>query len=256
MGAAMATGWLQANPAPTISIYAPRPSPQVQNWLAEGRIALNSAPEPADILVIAVKPQVFGGIVADILPLVAPETLIVSVMAGWSVDKIAEALGTHTIVRALPSTPGSIGKGVTLISAHESVSSERIEAVNELLSPLGWVEGPMSEHDLQIAMTISGSGPAYVFHLVEALTEAGVQNGLDQNLSMRLARQMVIGAGALLEARPDETPGELREAVTSPKGVTAAALQVLMNTNGFTSLSVDAVKAAIARDQALARGED
>jgi pyrroline-5-carboxylate reductase len=256
MGSAMAAGWLGTDRMPQISVYAPRPTLQVRSWLSAGLVTLNAERVPADILVIAVKPQVFDAVSEEILSLIGPDTLVVSVMAAWSVQRLAEKLGTSQIIRALPSTPGSVGKGVTLISADASVSADALEMVRELLLPLGWVEGPMSESDLQIAMTISGSGPAYVFHLVEALAEAGCVNGLSKDLSMRLARRMVIGAGALLAASPDQDAGELREAVTSPRGVTAAALEVLMNVNGFTSLTTEAVKQAVARDQTLARGED
>lgn len=255
MGAAMVTGWLKLETPPYITIFAPRPTPQVTQWTEAGQVRLNPSRAPADILLLAVKPQVFGQILEEARPLCGPESLVISVMAGWSIDKLAEALGTENIVRALPSTPGAIGKGVTLLSAAESVDDENIACVRELLQPLGWVQGPMPEADLQVAMTISGSGPAYVFHLVEALAKAGEANGLSAELSLRLARQGVVGAGALLDASEDSASA-LREAVTSPKGVTASALEVFMGEAGFSDLAIKAIAAAVSRDQALARGED
>ncbi|MAI89166.1 pyrroline-5-carboxylate reductase [Ponticaulis sp.] len=255
MGSAMAQGWLNAEDKPQISVYAPRPTPLVSEWAGKGEVVLNPVREPADILVVAVKPQVFGSILDEARPLCDENTLVISVMAAWSVDRLVEALGTRRIVRALPSTPGSVGKGVTLLSCDESVSEQQLGLVNDLLSPLGWVEGPMPEETLQVAMTISGSGPAYIFNMVEALAAAGIANGLEPELAMRLARQGVIGAGALLDGSPEEASA-LREAVTSPKGVTAAALDVFMGEGGLTPLATRAIAAAVARDQALARGED
>lgn len=253
MGSAMVQGWLRADPKPEISVFAPRPTPQVSDWVSKGEVALNPERAPADILVLAVKPQVFGPLAEETRDLIGPETLVVSVMAGWSIDQMADALGTPLIVRALPSTPGAIGKGVTLLSAASDVSDVQLTTVRDLVSPLGWVEGPMSEETLQTAMTISGSGPAYVFHLVEAMAEAGVANGLEPELSSRLARLAVIGAGALLESSEDSATA-LREAVTSPKGVTAAALGVLMGEKGVSSLMKDAIANAVARDKELAGG--
>ncbi len=252
----MAAGWLKSADKPKISVYAPRPTPLVSQWVEQGEVVLNPERKPADILVIAVKPQVFGNILDEARPLCDEGTLVISVMAAWSVDRLAEALGTRRIVRALPSTPGAVGQGVTLMSCDASVSEGELEQVRALLSPLGWVEGPMAEETLQVAMTISGSGPAYVFHLVEALAAGGVANGLEPELAMRLARRGVIGSGALL-AGSDEDAGALREGVTSPKGVTAAALEVFMDDHkGFIPLATKAIAAAVARDQALARGED
>ena len=252
MGSAMATGWLSEESQPDISVYAPRSTPLVKAWAEAGEIRLNPARNPADILVIAVKPQVFGQILAEAQPLCGPDTLVISVMAGWSIDRLAVVLATRRIVRALPSTPGAVGKGVTLLSCDPSISPADLDTVRELLAPLGWVDGPMPEETLQVAMTISGSGPAYVFHLVEALAEAGVRNGLEPELAMRLARRGVIGAGALLDGS-SEPAGALREGVTSPNGVTAAALEVFMGEGGFTTLATEAIGKAVARDQALAR---
>ncbi|MAT33667.1 MAG: pyrroline-5-carboxylate reductase [Ponticaulis sp.] len=254
MGTAMAEGWLRADPKPDISVFAPRPTPRVAEWTDAGAIRLNPEHAPADILVLAVKPQVFGEIINEARRLCDGQTLVVSVMAGWSIQRMAEVMGTHRIVRALPSTPGSVGKGVTLLSCDQSISEDEIALVRDLLAPLGWVEGPVSEQELQVAMTISGSGPAYVFHLVEALAAAGVSHGLAPEFAMRLARRGVIGAGALLDGS-DEPASALREAVTSPKGVTAAALEVLMDENAFTSLLREAIGQAVARDKELARGD-
>ena len=253
MGSAMVAGWLRADPKPQISVFAPRPTPQVSDWVSKGDVSLNPECAPADILVLAVKPQVFGPLAGETRTLIGSNTLVVSVMAGWSLDQMKDALGTSCIVRALPSTPGSVGRGVTLLSAAPEVSASQLDTVRELVSPLGWVEGPMSEETLQTSMTISGSGPAYVFHLVEAMAAAGVSNGLEPELSSRLARQAVIGAGALLDQSEDSATA-LREAVTSPNGVTAAALGVLMGEPGISSLMKDAIANAVARDKELAGG--
>lgn len=250
MGSALASGWLKAENPPAISIHDPNPGDLLQDWANAGRVALNAAPQPADVLIIAVKPQVFPKVLDEIKAYIGPGTLIVSIMAGVTMDGLADKPGTGRIARAMPNTPGAVGEGVTLIATNSSLSAADISLITKLLSPLGTVEGPMSERDLQIAMTISGCGPAYAFHLVEAMAEAGIAQGLDADLSMRIARQTVIGAGALMQSSSDSAEA-LRVGVTSPGGVTAAALEVLMREPGFTSLMKEAVVNALKRDDEL-----
>ena len=253
MGSALASGWLGSSDPVAISITDPTPGPMVQDWADNGRVRLNESAGPADILVVAVKPQVFPSVLDQIRAQIGPDTLVLSIMAGVPMAGLVTALQTKRIARAMPNTPGAVGQGVTLISLHDSLGADDLEAVTAVLRPLGSVEGPMSERDLQVAMTISGCGPAYAFHLVEAMAAAGVAHGLEAGLAMRIARQTVIGSGGLMTASPDSAEA-LRVGVTSPGGVTAAALGVLMGTPGFTSLMTEAVTAALARDAELAGG--
>ena len=252
MGQALATGWLNDPKPPHISIVAPRPSEVVSDWATTGRVDLNPSPTPTDTVVIAVKPQVFPSVIEQIKAWIGPDTLVMSVMAGISIGQLVADLSIPRVVRAMPNTPGAVGKGVTLISGHESLSAEDIETTRAILAPLGAVEGPMDETTLQVATAISGCGPAYGFLLAEAMAEAGIAHGLEPDLAHRLARQTVIGSGFLMDGT-ETTAADLRKGVTSPGGVTAEALRVLMAENGISSLMKEAVKAAIARDRELSQ---
>ena len=252
MGSALAGGWLKAGLAGRIDIVDPNPAPIVASWIASGDVRHNPAPEPADILVVAVKPQVFGDLAPEIAARVGPDTLVLSIMAGVSMQTLETKLATSNTVRAMPNTPGLIGKGVTIICAKEDTSEDVIQTVQDVLSPLGQVEGPIREAELPAATAISGCGPAYGFLLAEVMAAAGVAHGLDPDLSMRLARKTVEGAGALMESAPEDA-ATLRQNVTSPNGVTQAALEVLMSPDAMPSVFEAAIGAAIARDIALSK---
>lgn len=250
MGSALAGGWIKSGYAGPISIHDPNPSDLLKGWEADGRITLNTAPEPASTLVVAVKPQIFGKIADTIRPHVGPGTLVLSIMAGITLDGLAATLGTKRVARAMPNTPGLIGKGVCVLSMSQGNNQDDADGLKQLLAPLGAVEGPVSE-DLMSAVTgVSGSGPAYVFLLAETMAAAGRANGLPEDLAMRLAIRTIEGAGALM-AGSDEPPSKLRENVTSPGGTTQAALDVLMRGDGMPSLIEDAVGAAVRRDREL-----
>ncbi|MEM6556604.1 MAG: pyrroline-5-carboxylate reductase [Pseudomonadota bacterium] len=252
MGSALAGGWLKAGRAGQIDIVEPRPSATVQAWADQGKIRLNDAARDADILVVAVKPQAFGALAADIAQRVGAETQVLSVMAGVSLATLEAKLGTSRVARAMPNTPGLVGKGVTILCTRPDTRAETIATLQDLLSPLGTVEGPIDEAQLPAATAISGCGPAYGFLLAEMMAAAGAKHGLDPDFAMRLARKTVEGAGALMEDA-EEDAATLRQNVTSPNGVTQAALEVLMSPNAMPSLFEDAVAAAIARDMALSK---
>jgi pyrroline-5-carboxylate reductase len=190
----------------------------------------------------------------DALPalkaLVGPQTLSLSIAAGTTVATIEAALG-GAIIRAMPNTPAQVGRGMTGLFANPAATAEDRDLATSLLAAVGetgWVE---SEGLIDAVTAVSGSGPAYVFLLAEALTEAGIAAGLDPNLAARLARQTVTGAGELLY-RSELPPGELRRNVTSPNGTTAAALDVLMAEDGLAKLMTRAVAAAKQRAEELA----
>ncbi|MEM9571809.1 MAG: pyrroline-5-carboxylate reductase [Pseudomonadota bacterium] len=252
MGSALAGGWLKAGFAGAIDIVDPHASEIVQTWVDRGDVRLNPDIAAADVLVIAVKPQVFGDLAASIAARVEPQTQVLSVMAGVSLATLEAKLGTDRVARAMPNTPGLVGKGVTILCTRPDASDETIALLSGLLSPLGAVEGPISEDLLPAATAISGCGPAYGFLLAEVMAAAGEKHGLAPDLAMRLARKTVEGAGALMEDAPEDA-ATLRQNVTSPNGVTQAALEVLMSPQAMPSLFEKAVGAAIARDIALSK---
>lgn len=255
MGSALVRGWVKGKARQALHVVAPRPSAEMKALAADGKITLNPKPAPVSILVIALKPQVFSRAVHDLRDYVGPNTLVISVMAGIRLNQLADKLGASRVVRAMPNTPGAIGKGVTLLTALPDAAKTDIETARKLLKPLGHVEGPIEERLFAAAMAISGCGPAYVFLLAEVMAMAGESEGLPKELAERIARYTVEGAAALMEST-GEAPNDLRRAVTSPGGVTQAALDVLMDDGGLPSLMRTAQRAAARRDSALARESD
>ena len=252
MGRALATGWMAGPGRASLAIVDPSPDEEVRLWERLGSVTVNPAPATARTLVLAVKPQVFHAISDTLQAWAGPDTLVLSIMAGIPLTTLEETFPLSRVIRAMPNTPGAVGAGVTLISAPKSADEADIARVRDLLTPLGQVEGPMNEGDLTVATAISGCGPAYAFLLVEAMANAGTAHGLDKDLSTRLARETVIGAAKLL-ADSGSDPDHLRQEVTSPGGVTSAALSVLMAADGLPSKMRAAVAAAILRDGELAK---
>ena len=255
MGSALLNGWLASDTKTSFIVVEPSPSDALTGFSKVGKVALNPAPMPVDILVVAVKPQMFTKVAAQLCEWVGPDTLIVSVMAGISLKQLKESLDAAQIVRVMPNTPGAIGAGMTVFSVSTAVNKKDVARVEVLLAPLGDVEGPLDEKLMPIMSGLSGSGPAYLFLLTEVMAYAGEAEGLPADLAMRLARKTVEGA-ALLQSQSDEAPGDLRKAVTSPGGLTQAALDVLMDEDGMPGLMRRALRAAAARDKELSRASD
>ena len=250
MGSALAEGWLRTKDRPALSVIDPHPSERVQGWERAAIATINPAPHAVDVVVIAVKPQTFGEVTCQIRDWITPKTLVISIMAAVTLRSLQDRLGTTRTVRVMPNTPGAIGQGVTLFSVPPELIGSDVTAARQLLEPLGSVEGPMTEDQLIAATTVSGCGPAYVYLLAEVMAEAGIAQGLDPELAMRIAKQTVIGGASLMESS-GEPPAALREAVTSPGGVTKAALDVLMQPQAMPSLFEEALKAAAVRDREL-----
>jgi pyrroline-5-carboxylate reductase len=258
MGSAMARGWLQdlkAADVGRLSVIEPTPDEAVLQAASEKMIALNPTPEAADILVLAMKPQGFAAAVDGLKAWVSKDTLVVSIMAGVTIAQVVSALGTPKVARAMPNTPGAIGMGATAFALSGACGDLDSVATGRLLEPLGLVIGPLKEEQMDAVTAVSGSGPAYVFLLVEALAAAGRSAGLGEATANALARETIVGAGALL-GELAESPAELRKQVTSPGGTTAAALDVLMSAGGMPDLMRKAVDAAVRRGQELAREAD
>ena len=254
MGGAMLSGWLKSGiPGASVTVIDPRPSEALLAMLADaGARHADVLPEGmvADILFLAVKPQLMDTVLPPLRAAVAEGTVVVSVAAGKTLAYLERHLGAAAMVRAMPNTPAMIGRGVTGAYANSLVGASQREAVQSLLKVSGPVEWVQSEADIDAVTAVSGSGPAYVFYLVECMAEAGRKAGLPADLAMRLARETVAGAGELLH-RSSEEAATLRQNVTSPGGTTAAALSVLMADNGMQPLFDQAIAAARKRAQEL-----
>ena len=227
MGSALLSGWVEAGRDPSdLAILDPTPSDTAKALIKRGAKSGPAALRKADTVVIAVKPQVFGSIADELAERLKPGALVVSIMAGVGIARLAAAFPGAALVRAMPNTPASVGAGITGLYAAPGVGEAERQQARELLSVTGEVVNVASERDIDRVTAVSGSGPAYVFHLVESLAEAGRGVGLDSETAEQLARATVIGAAKLLEG--EGTPTDLRRAVTSPNGTTQAALDVLM----------------------------
>ena len=256
MGAAMLQGWLKTGlPGHCVTIIDPHPSESVAALARAHGCALN--PDATEIgaqgvVIIAVKPQMLDE-AADTLRRVANEkTLIISVMAGKTIADMRSRLPQcDRFVRAMPNTPAAVGRGITGIAASDAVLDHERSVATRLLSGIGAVEWLGGEDEIDMVTAVSGSGPAYVFYLVECLAEAGAAAGLEAELAMRLARATIEGAGELL-FQDRATAATLRQNVTSPGGTTAAALAVLMADDGLAPLMLRAVDAAKRRAAELA----
>jgi pyrroline-5-carboxylate reductase len=256
MGGAMLEAWLARGlPPALVSVIDPAPPPQSGKVISARRIARD--PQPPLIathaaIVIAVKPQTAPEIMPHVSRFVGRDTVVVSIMAGRTIGFLAKHLPKGTaIVRAMPNTPASIGRGITVAVANARVTAGARDLANALLSATGPVEWVKNERWLDAVTAVSGSGPAYVFLLAESLARAGAAVGLPKPLAARLARATVAGAGELLH-RSDLEPAKLRENVTSPGGTTAAALKVLTGKGGLDALLKKAVAAATRRSRELA----
>jgi len=257
MGLALARGWLAAGLKPgSLVLVDPNPGEHTISFAVKNGVQLMPTAQGVDaqVLVLAVKPQIIGEVMAQLRPLMTADTLVLSIAAGISIAAIAKGLGTERIVRTMPNTPAQVGKGISGAVAGASVGSEDRETAEALLKAAGQVAWFEDEGAIDAVTAVSGSGPAYVFNLVEALAAAGVKQGLPAEQAMQLARQTIVGAAYLLEAEPGVPASTLRENVTSPKGTTAAALEVLMGADGLGPLMDRAVAAARKRSEELGRG--
>lgn len=255
MGLAMARGWIAGGlPPDQLVLIDPKPGEPTAAFAAEHNIRLLESPIGilTHVMVMAVKPQVMKEVMAEVQPAVGAQTLVLSIAAGISIQTLSQGLQTERVVRAMPNTPAQLGKGISGAVGYHITETDKLVA-DALLSAAGDVLWFEEEGKLDAVTAVSGSGPAYVFYMVEALAVAAMRQGLEPGQAMQLARQTVVGAAALLEA--DSQPASvLRENVTSPKGTTYAALQVLMAADGLEPLLDRAVLAARLRSEELGRG--
>lgn len=250
MGGAMLSGWLEDGLDPgQVLVQDPAPPPEMSTLLSKYAITPASSferlPGQPAVIILAVKPQVMDNVLPSVAPHVGLDTLVISVAAGRTIANLRKYLPDDAaVVRAMPNTPAAVGRGITGTFATPEVTAPQRALCTALLSAVGKVAWVDEEPLIDAVTGVSGSGPAYIFHLVEALAAAGEKQGLAPDLAMELARTTVTGAGELLH-RSDLPAATLRENVTSPGGTTAAALAVLMDeAHGFPPLLTAAVAAA------------
>lgn len=253
MGGALLDGWLRLGLDPRkIVVLEPHPSADVA---AQAIAGLRLNPDPATLrpeaIVLAVKPQMAPDALPSLASLAAG-AMVISIMAGRTLAFLEQIFGPGTAaVRAMPNTPASIGRGMTVAVANAAVTPAGRTLAQNLLGATGKVDWVAEEGLIDAVTAVSGSGPAYVFLLAESLARAGVAVGLPPDLAQKIARETVAGAGELLFRSPLDA-ATLRKNVTSPGGTTAAALDVLMGPEGFDALLEKAVAAATRRSRELA----
>ncbi len=256
MGDALLRGWLEKGVPPRqIVIFEPAPSAELLTLTAARAIRLNPAiadVTDVSVMVLAVKPQAMQEVLPQFLPLTQSGALVLSIAAGKPISFFEHYFTGAPIVRAMPNTPAAISQGMTVLCANAQVTAAQKELATVLMNAVGEVAWIKDEALMDPVTAVSGSGPAYVFLLIEALAKAGEKAGLDAALAYHLARQTVSGAAALA-AQSDQPASALRENVTSPGGTTAAALAVLMRPDGLQSLMDEAVIAATRRSRDLAK---
>jgi pyrroline-5-carboxylate reductase len=255
MGAAMLRGWLASEAAQRFEVVEPAGAPAA--LATSPRVGAHRSPDElggdlaVDAVVFAVKPQVANDVVPAYRRFVRPQTVFLSIAAGKTVAGLARHLGDAAIVRAMPNTPAAIGRAISVACANARVSAAQRQLCEGLLAAIGestWVE---DEALMDAVTAVSGSGPAYVFLLIETLAAAGEKAGLPADLALRLAKATVAGSGELARLS-SESPTKLRQAVMSPGGTTVAALDVLMGEKGLAQLMDQAIAAATRRSRELA----
>jgi len=255
MGSALLQGWLAAGfGVAQFMVNEPAPSDD----LAASVAVVNPTAEQLeqsmpDIIVLAIKPQMADSVLPDLIPAVRRSTVVISLLAGQSIEHLSALLGGHdVIVRTMPNTPAAIGLGMTALIASDGVSAAQKQDAGHLMQAVGETVWLDSQKQMDAVTAISGSGPAYVFYLAETMMSAGVSLGLSEEMALQLARQTIVGAATMM-VQSDTSPSQLRRNVTSPNGTTEAALDVLMaETGGLGTLMRQATQAAALRNRQLA----
>jgi pyrroline-5-carboxylate reductase len=252
MGGSLLKGWRESGAVGQAIVVDPA-MPSLPGTTVVASLSDIAGTLPRTIL-LAVKPQMLDQVLPGLKQRLPDGALIISIAAGKTLSYFADHLGASTaVVRTMPNTPAAIGRGITVCCAAATVSAPQRETTDRLLAAVGQVTWTEDESLMHAVTAVSGSGPAYVFLLIEALQAAGEAAGLPPELAAQLARQTVAGSGELARQSPD-APAKLRADVTSPAGTTAAALAVLMAEDGLPALMKRAVAAATARSEELARG--
>jgi pyrroline-5-carboxylate reductase len=254
MGGAMLEGWLErgAEKVVVVEPYAPATEPFAGRVTVCDSIEAVPAGFAPAVVVLATKPQQAESALPGCKPYATAGALMISIMAGKTVNGITAALGGEArVVRAMPNTPAAVRQGFTCCHAGPGVAETQRALADRLLSSVGEVAWVEDEGLIDPVTAVSGGGPAYVFLLAEVLEQAAISQGLPPDLARRMARRTVAGSGALLGAS-DLDAAQLRINVTSPKGTTERALNVLMAPDAWPRLMQEAIAAATARSRELA----
>jgi pyrroline-5-carboxylate reductase len=247
MGGALLRGWRESRAVDRVAVVEPAGGEGVHP--DADSLPQDLAP---DVIVLAVKPQMMEGALPSYRRFARPGAMFLSIAAGKTLAYFARHLGPDAaVVRAMPNTPAAVGRGITVACANPQVSAAQRMLCDRLLGAVGEVAWVEDERLIDPVTAVSGGGPAYVFLLIEVLAKAGIASGLPEELAMRLARSTVAGAGELARLSP-EPASRLRENVTSPKGTTLEALEILMGEKGIEPIFVAAIAAATRRSRELA----
>lgn len=254
MGSAMLAGWLKGGfDAASLQVIEPNPSQDLLDFAADRGVPLVTIEKAgsASVLLLAVKPQVIGDIAANAGHIVNSDTLVVSIMAGTTIDRIRDLFpAAGSIVRTMPNLAALVGKGTTVLVAEAATPKEHSLFAARLMSAVGDTHWLSREDLIDAAVAVSGSGPAYFFYLAEVLAKAGEAEGLPADVALLLAQGTLVGAGALLDGT-GRTAEELRHQVTSPAGTTEAGLSKLIGGDALARPVAEAVTAASARSREL-----
>ena len=253
MGGALLNGWLSKGlDLKLINVVEPNPSKWLVSLAQKGLNLNEEIFDKPQVCVLAVKPNMIEGLLSQKRFEHLSNTLFVSVVAGIKINRLNNLLGSNApVVRIMPNTPATIAKGVSCLLPNKYTCEKQLKLVEALFSAVGYTIRLTDEKQMDAVTAISGSGPAYVFYLIEVLTKAGIQLGLDHVLANRLAVLTVSGSGMLAEDS-GIAASELRKNVTSPNGTTEAALKVLMDSKtGLLPLMKETVFAACSRSREL-----
>ncbi len=256
MGSAMLKAWLKFGLNPnTIYVQDPNISPEVKQLLDAHNINHGANPPATftpEVIILAVKPQIMPNILPSLKDFATNNSLFISIAAGKKIEFFEAILGKNAnIIRLMPNTPAAINDGMSVLVGNKNINKPHKNIALALASTVGLAEYIDDESLMDAVTALSGSGPAYVFHMAEAMTIAGVKAGLPQKLAHKLALQTIKGSANLM-AQSDDSPSILRQNVTSPNGTTAAGLEALMGDNQLTNLMIETIKAATKRGQELA----
>jgi len=255
MGGALVEGWLKQGVDPqALHLIDPAFAKDDTRWRTRGvdcHVAAGTLKDTApDLLLLSIKPQMMEKVLPSLAALDHAGLTVLSIAAGTTLDTLQGAFPKAVCIRSMPNTPAAVGAGITACYGPDARAETRA-GVTSLLAAVGQVVWVARERDMDAVTAVSGSGPAYVFHMVEALAEAGEALGLPPETAMALARQTIVGSGRLLE-KSDESAAQLRQNVTSPGGTTAAGLGELRDTGKLSELMQATTRAAFDRSIALA----
>ncbi len=254
MGGALLRGWQKDPHYKSLSII----DPNKPSFLPDHCLHYTDIHDPAiwsntvDIVLLAVKPKMLDILCKELAAKIEPQTLVVTVAAGWTLEDYATCFGPqHPVIRTIPNTPAAIGKGITAYIGNASASQGHLDWVQNAFATVGETVALSHEDQMDAVTALSSSGPAYIFLLTEVLSAAGISLGLSIDMAQKLAREMVIGSAALLDHYQDVSPEILRQQVTSPNGTTHAAITSLQKDGQLQKLFDIALKAAVIRAQAM-----